>query len=252
MMLDAFTRLLETHCPPALVRAAATDPAALAPLARALEDSGFALALVPEPEGAGLTLAAFAPLVLACGAHLLPLPFPEDAIARVHGPATPESTAALNAAKMAGALQRLLDLSLAHLSTREQFGRPLARFQVLQHLVAQMAEEVAAATLAAHIGLSGGDGAGPAFAPERSAAAFLRTAEAARLVAAAAHQLHGALGATAEFDLQLYTTALQSWAREAGPASHWAETLARHRLAARAPDSAAYIRTHLQPQDSAA
>jgi hypothetical protein len=244
MITHAFTRLLEAHCPPSRVRAAQADPSALVPLAQALDQSGFAAALLPEPQGAGLTLPQFAPLVLACGAHLLPLPFPEDALDRAHHPATPERAAALAAARMAGATQRLLDLTLAHLQSREQFGRPLARFQALQHSVAQMAEEVAAATLAAHIGL-----AGPAFTPERSAVAILRATEAATFVSAAAHQLHGAIGATAEFDLQLYTSALTRWSRETGPTSAHAEALARHRLATRAADSAAYVRSHLQPQD---
>jgi acyl-CoA dehydrogenase len=243
MFLEPFTRLLETHCTSAVVRAAAADPAATAPLAAALEASGFADLLLPEADGgAGLPLASLTPFVLACGRHLLPLPFPEQMLARTHGAATPESTAALSAARLAGAMQRILELSLDHLSTREQFGRPLGKFQALQQQVAQMAEEVAAATLAAHIGF-----AGPIFATERSAAAILRASEAAAVVGATAHQLHGAIGATAEFDLHLYTNALRRWSREAGPPADWALRLARHQLETSRADTTAYIRNHLQP-----
>lgn len=244
MFLDAFTRLLEAHCPPAVVRAALADAAAAASLAAELERSGFPDILRPENEGgAGLPLPQFTPLVIAAGRFLLPVPFAEQAVERATGsPISREAAAALTAAKMAGAAQHLLDMTITHVTTRRQFGRPLAAFQAVQQQITVMAEEVAAATLAAQIGL-----AGPGFAPARSAAAKLRANEAGEAASAIAHQLHGAIGATQEFDLQLYTGALARWQREAGTASHWAEVLARHRLTAAPADSASYIRTHLQP-----
>jgi acyl-CoA dehydrogenase len=245
MFAEAFTRLLEVHCPPGLVRAG--DPAALAALDAEIGRSGFLDVLRPEAEGGGgLTLAGFAPLVMAAGAFLLPLDFAGRAVERATGAAPDEvARAALVAAQMAGAAGRLLEMTIAHVTTRRQFGRPLAAFQAVQQQVSVMAEEVAAATLAAHIGLGG-----PGFAPERSAVAKLRANEAAEVVAATAHQLHGAIGATLDFDLQLWTGALRRWQREAGTASHWAGVLARHRLAAAPADSAAYIRTHLQPGET--
>jgi alkylation response protein AidB-like acyl-CoA dehydrogenase len=244
VFLDAFTRLLEAHCPPALVRAALADPAACAPLQAELDRSGFADLLRPEADGgAGFTLPDFAPIAMACGASLVPLPFPETVVERgVGGPLCENAHAALAAATMAGACQRLLAMTIAHTTTRHQFGRPLSAFQAVQQQVAVMAEEVAAATLAAHIGL-----AGPGFAPERSAVAKLRANEAAELVTAIATQLHGAIGVTADHDLSLYTAALIRWQRSHGTAAHWAERLARHRLAAAPPDSAAYIHALLQP-----
>jgi alkylation response protein AidB-like acyl-CoA dehydrogenase len=247
MILDAFTRLLEAHCPPSLVRAALADPSAVAGLEAEIGRSGFLDVLRGEADGGGgLTLAEFAPLVMAAGAFLLPLDFAGRARARATGAAPDEvARAALMAALMAGAMGRVLEMTIAHVTTRRQFGRPLAGFQAVQQQLAVMAEEVAAATLAAHIGL-----AGPGFAPERSAAAKLRANEAAELVAASAHQLHGAIGATLDFDLQLWTGALRRWQRDAGTASHWAVVLARHRLAAAPADSAAYIRSHLQPGET--
>jgi acyl-CoA dehydrogenase len=60
MFLEAFTRLLETRCTPALVRAAAENPAAADGLRAEIEASGFLDILLPEAEGgAGLPLAEF-------------------------------------------------------------------------------------------------------------------------------------------------------------------------------------------------
>jgi acyl-CoA dehydrogenase len=233
MFLDAFTRLLETHCPPALVRAARANPAAAEPLRIALAESGFLDILRPEASGgAGLSLADFAPLVLAAGAHLLPVPFAEPAVERLTGgPVSPEAAAALAAARMAGACQRLLDMTIAHVTTRQQFGRPLSGFQAIQHQVAVMAEEVAAATLAAHIGLSGGL-PGDWFSTGRTAIAKVRCAEAADIIVAAAHQLHGAMGATAEHDLHLWTSEVRALQRAHGTAAQWAARLGSERAKA--------------------
>lgn len=226
MFLEAFTRLLETRCTPAVVRAAIDDPAAADTLRAEIDASGFLDILKPEAEGgAGLSLADFAPLVLAAGAHLLPVPFAEPAVERATGkPLPPEAAAALGAARMAGVCQRLLDMTIAHVTTRTQFGRPLSAFQAIQHQVSVMAEEVVAGTLAAHMGLRG-----PGFTPERSALASLRCTEAAALVSATAHQLHGAIGATAEFDLQLWTDELRRLQRAHGTASVHALALGRAR-----------------------
>ena len=241
MFLEPFTRLLEQHSPLALVRAAEADKAAAAPLAAAIEASGFLDILRPEAEGgAGLSLAQFAPLVIACGAHLCPLPYPEQAVARALGELTPEARAALIAAQMAGAIERLLALTTAHVTARQQFGRPLAGFQAVQQQLAQLAEDVAAARLAAHIGL-----AGPGFTLPRSAAAKIRCNEAATLACSIAHQLHGAIGATAEYDLQLFTRALWRWQTEAGTTADWALALGRHRLQ-QGGASVPYIEAHLE------
>jgi acyl-CoA dehydrogenase len=240
MFAAGFERLLESHCTPALVRAADADPAAADGLAAQIAGSGFADLLLEESAGgAGLPLAGLAPLVLACGAFLCPVDFPEQAVARRFGTVSADAQAALMAGRIAGAARRLLEMTIAHVTTRQQFGRPLAAFQAVQQQLAVLAEEVAAATLAAEIGFSG-----PAFETARSAAAKLRANEAAGEAVRIAHQLHGAIGATADYDLQLYSRALMRWQREGGTSGHWAEVLGRHRLAdGRA--SLAYIEAHL-------
>ncbi|AKH16563.1 acyl-CoA dehydrogenase family protein [Deinococcus soli (ex Cha et al. 2016)] len=42
------------------------------------------------------------------------------------------------AARSTGAMQRLLDLSVAHAQAREQFGKPIAEFQAVQFMLAEM------------------------------------------------------------------------------------------------------------------
>ena len=259
MLLDAFTRLLDGHCTPAFARACAANPALAQPLVAEIEASGFFDVLRPEAEGgADAGLPALAPLVIACGERLCPVPYGAIAVARWRQPGLdpqaaeawfraqpPHLAAAVRAAEMAGQGRALLAMTITHVTTREQFGRPIAAFQAIQQQLAQMAEEVVAATLAAHIGLGGTD-----FAVERSAVAKLRAGEAATRITAIAHQLHGAIGATQDFDLQLWTGALNAARLANGSESHWAAELARHRLASAPADSASYIRTHLQTGDA--
>ena len=46
-------------------------------------------------------------------------------------------------------------------------------------------------------------------------------------VAEVAHAVHGAIGVTIEYDLQLLTRRLKSWAAEFGSSRHWAGLLGR-------------------------
>ena len=104
--------------------------------------------------------------------------------------------AAIRTLLMAGALEKILALTLSHVSEREQFGRPLSKFQVVQHELAKIAAEVAAATAAAEIAIDalaepGRDGT------MAIAASRIRCGDAASTVLGIAHQMHGAIG-TAE------------------------------------------------------
>jgi acyl-CoA dehydrogenase len=138
--------------------------------------------------------------------------------------------AALTTLMIAGALDRVLDLSVDYVNERVQFGRPLARFQAVQHACAELAGEVAAAGAAADLAadpLGRPDGGALAVA-----AAKVRSGEAAGRGAAIAHQLHGALGFTAEHRLHLYTTALWAWREAFGGHAVWARRLGRVALAA--------------------
>jgi acyl-CoA dehydrogenase len=126
--------------------------------------------------------------------------------------------ALIRAALMAGALDRICELSLSHARERHQFGRPIGAFQAVQaHLVtiAQQAALVGAAVDAA-------------IARERAfeiAAAKLLAGRAAVTATRAAHQVHGAVGVTREHALGVQTRGLWAWRGEYGDERHWARRL---------------------------
>ena len=62
--------------------------------------------------------------------------------------------AAMHAGQMTGALERCLEQSLRYAADRRQFGRPIAKFQAVQHSLAVFAGEVAAATTSADAAVS--------------------------------------------------------------------------------------------------
>jgi acyl-CoA dehydrogenase len=129
--------------------------------------------------------------------------------------------ARLIAAQLAGALSAVFERTLQYANERQQFGRAIGKFQAIQHQLSVMAEHVFAARMAAQMGCTAG-GAQP-LAPDalRVAVAKARTSEAALEVAALSHSIHGAIGFTAEFDLQVYTRRLHAWRQAAGAESHW-------------------------------
>ena len=121
-----------------------------------------------------------------------------------------------------GALERVLELGLRYAGEREQFGRPIARFQAIQHTLAAAAAEVAAAVRAT-------DAAVDAINGERFelevAAAKSRVGEAAGLVVESIHQVHGAIGFTHEHELHHFTRRLWAWREEYGGEVYWQRKL---------------------------
>jgi acyl-CoA dehydrogenase len=126
------------------------------------------------------------------------------------------------AVMMAGGLERALALSLDYVSEREQFGRPISKFQAIQHHMAVMAAETAAAICAADAGLAG---IGTDRFTEEVAAAKARIGEAVGVVAELAHQVHGAMGYTHEHQLHHTTRRLWAWRDEYGAEQIWQQQL---------------------------
>lgn len=133
--------------------------------------------------------------------------------------------ALLRSAQMAGAIATLLDRSLTYAGERQQFGRLIGKFQAVQHMLAVLAEECAAATMAARqafVALELGHNKDFAIA-----AAKVRTGEAAGKAASIAHQVLGAMGFAREHPLHFSSRRLWSWRTEFGSESDWAERIAR-------------------------
>ena len=147
------------------------------------------------------------------------------------------------AAQMVGAMERALEMTLAFANERVQFGRSIGKFQAIQHQLAVMAENVAAARMAAEIGC---DSDGPWPKPLRAALAKARVSEAAALVAPMAHAIHGAIGVTAEFDLQLFTRRLHEWRGDHASETYW-NTLVGRELLAGGDSTLDFMRCELLP-----
>jgi acyl-CoA dehydrogenase len=126
--------------------------------------------------------------------------------------------------QMAGALERILEYSLAYASERVQFGRPIGKFQAVQHMLALLAGHVAAASAAADAAVEASSASPDEF---MVAVAKARVGEAAGKGAEIAHQVHGAMGFTREHNLHYCTRRLWSWRDEFGNETLWQARLGR-------------------------
>jgi acyl-CoA dehydrogenase len=120
------------------------------------------------------------------------------------------------AAQIAGAITGAFEITQRYVAEREQFGRPIGRFQSVQAHVVELAQAAAitglAASRAARAAMTG-PGSFEILAAKSVAARH------AGLAARAAHQAHGAIGMTREYRLQQLTRRLHSWSQEFGPES---------------------------------
>ena len=130
--------------------------------------------------------------------------------------------ALLRAALMTGAMEHALQMSIEYTAQRNQFGRPLAAFQAIQHALAVLATQVAATRSAVMVAAAEPDSDRAVFL---AAVAKARAGDAAGIAAAAAHQVHGAMGFTQEYGLGLATKRLWSWRSEDGSETYWCEWL---------------------------
>ncbi len=137
--------------------------------------------------------------------------------------------AAMRSLQMAGAMAGLLDMSTRYALERTQFGKPIGKFQAIQHNLAILGAHQAAAGAAA---LGGAEAVKDGLRVLPIAVAKIRTGEAAGLCAGLAHQVHGAIGFTYEHGLHYLTKRLMSWRNEFGNEAEWGLLLGRHLAAA--------------------
>lgn len=132
-------------------------------------------------------------------------------VGRLPGAAGPARRLArlLAAAAAAGAGRACLDLAVAHVSAREQFGRPVGSFQAVQHRCVDVLvdTELAAAAVWDAARAPAGPGADLA-----AAVAACRAFPAMVGAAESCIQLHGAVGFTWEHDAHLYLRRAQTLA----------------------------------------
>jgi len=132
--------------------------------------------------------------------------------------------AAIYSVQLAGAMAAVLERSLEYANDRQQFGKPIGKFQAIQHQLSLMSEHVFASRMAAQLCMPA---EGAVFDELRVAMAKARASEAAVEVAALSHSIHGAIGFTAEYPLQLLTRRLHAWRQTAGSESAWHDVIGR-------------------------
>jgi alkylation response protein AidB-like acyl-CoA dehydrogenase len=106
-------------------------------------------------------------------------------------------------AEMVGFAQQAFEISLNYAKTRVQFGRPIGSFQAIKHKLANMVIDVDGSRYVTYYAawlLSEG-----LPASREIAVAKAWTNEACRRVVKEGQQVHGGIGYTKEYDLQLYT-----------------------------------------------
>ncbi|TPQ42801.1 acyl-CoA dehydrogenase [Bradyrhizobium guangdongense] len=131
--------------------------------------------------------------------------------------------------QIAGALESMLDITVRYSNERVAFEKKISKFQAVQHNLARLAGESAAA-LAAATSAADAIANASAFNDEvflEAASAKIRCAEAAEKGGAIAHQVHGAIGFTSEHILHRYSLRALAWRDDFGSESHWAVELGR-------------------------
>ncbi len=140
----------------------------------------------------------------------------------VLGPALDVAGVVLAAEQLGGA-QACLDMTVAYVKDRRQFGRPVGGFQAVKHLCADLLVQVEMSRSAVDRAvLAAGT---PAFA-EASAVAQAWCSDAFRTVSAETVQLHGGIGFTWEHDAHLYFRRARADAVLLGGAAHHRARLA--------------------------
>jgi alkylation response protein AidB-like acyl-CoA dehydrogenase len=169
------------------------------------EEEALRLFLVP-PDAAGLEMRALRTLDGARAADIGLRHVTLPAAALLPGDARDAVAAADRFAAIAtcweafGVMAAACDLTADYVKQREQFGRPLATFQSVQHRVAEMTvcvEEARAAAMLAALHADSED----AIAERAVRAARVKIAACADLVAKAAVQLHGGMGVSDELSI---------------------------------------------------
>ena len=143
----------------------------------------------------------------------------------------------VRAVQMAAAMEAALNLSINYVSSREQFGRPLSKFQAIQHQLAVAASECAAATMAASQAASAfaANTSDPEKAWHEAVIAKVQIGHSVEAVTVPFHQVHGAMGYTQEYDLHHYTRRLWAWRDALGNEHYWSKILGEY-LSRNTPD----------------
>jgi alkylation response protein AidB-like acyl-CoA dehydrogenase len=113
-----------------------------------------------------------------------------------------EQAAVARCAELVGCIQASFDMTVKYAKDRKQFGRPIGSFQAVQHHCTNMVVDVDGSrfiTYQAAWKISEGLPAG-----REASMAKAWTSDASRRVTSLAHQIHGAISFTEEYDVHLF------------------------------------------------
>ena len=142
------------------------------------------------------------------------------------GPGAAERIRAAVAAEVVGVCQRALDMTLAYVKERKQFGVPVGSFQAVSHRCAEMLLGTEGARSTAYYAAWAAD-ADPQLLGEAAALAGAAAAEGGQAVTAGAIQMHGGIGFTWEADVHWLYKRAQLDAALLGGAKRHRAALAR-------------------------
>ena len=123
-------------------------------------------------------------------------------------------------AEAIGAMTALIELTLAYLKTRKQFGVAIGSFQALQHRAADMLMYAEQARSMAYLAAAKVDAQDPHERRRALSAAKVLVGQAARYVGQQAVQLHGGIGVTDELSVSHYFKRLTLINATFGDADH--------------------------------
>ncbi|MDD2046645.1 acyl-CoA dehydrogenase family protein [Pseudomonas putida] len=134
---------------------------------------------------------------------------------------------AAQCAEAVGSMEAACALTLDYLKTRQQFGQPIGKFQVLQHRMVDMRIELDQATSMALLAACVADQPDSEQRSRTLAAAKFIVSRASRFVADQGIQLHGGIGLTWEYQLSHHAKHLLMVARQFGDDDHHLQAYAK-------------------------
>ena len=131
-------------------------------------------------------------------------------------------------AEAIGAMEAVMQITAEYLKTRVQFGQPLAKFQALQHRMAEMFVETQESRSSLYRAMAHLDGE-PRARRAAVSAAKVAVAGAAKFVGAQGVQLHGGIGMTEEHSIGHYFKKLTAFEKIWGDSEwHLARFISNH------------------------
>lgn len=192
-------------------------------------ETGISLFLVPA-DASGMSTRGYPRIDggYACEVELRDVKLPRAALLGSSGDAFPAIEAricvaiAAVSAEALGAMETAKQLTINHLQTRTQFGRPIGKFQVLQHRMANLLIEIEQARSAV-LNLAAALDKDRVERERNASATKNMIGRVGRLVAEESIQMHGGIGMTQEYALAHYARRLIMVDHEFGDTDHHLE-----------------------------